>query len=87
MTDFVKKYLERKEKNKGRLQLMRVGDFYELLFEDAVTASRELDLTLTSRDYGAAERAPMCGIPCHTIDRYIAVLIKKGYNIAIAELE
>ena len=87
MTDFVKRYIKVKEKHKNSLLFMRLGDFYELLFEDAQTASRELDLTLTSRDYGAAERAPMCGVPYHAIDRYLAILIGKSYNVAIAENE
>lgn len=65
--------------------MFRLGDFYEMFFEDAVTASRELDLTLTGRNCGLPERAPMCGVPYHAVQSYIAKLIKKGYKVAICE--
>ena len=85
MNNFVEQYLKAKSEHKDCLLLMRVGDFYEFLFDDALTASRELDLTLTHRDYGEAERAPMCGVPYHAAGEYIAKLVEKGYKAAIAE--
>ena len=63
----------------------RLGDFYEMFFEDALTASRELNITLTGRAGGMEEKIPMCGVPYHSVDNYIAKLIKKGYRIAICE--
>ena len=79
------KYLEVKEQYKDTLLLYRLGDFYELFFEDAKIASRELELVLTGKDAGAEERVPMCGMPHHAVKGYIEKLIKKGYKVAIAE--
>ena len=79
------KYLEVKEQHKDALLLYRLGDFYELFFEDAKIASRELELVLTGKDAGAEERVPMCGMPHHAAKSYIERLIKKGYKVAIAE--
>ena len=81
----MKHYLETKEKYPDCLLFYRLGDFYEMFFDDAVTASRELELTLTGRDCGQEERAPMCGVPFHAVDIYISRLIAKGYKIAICE--
>ena len=81
----MKHYLETKEKYQDCLLFYRLGDFYEMFFEDAITASRELELTLTGRDCGQEERAPMCGVPFHSVDIYISRLIAKGYKIAICE--
>lgn len=81
----IKQYLSIKEQNKDALLFFRLGDFYELFFEDAHTASRELDLVLTGKDCGQAERAPMCGIPYHASETYIAKLIAKGYKVAVCE--
>lgn len=78
-------YLEIKDKYKNCLIFFRLGDFYELFFDDAVTVSKELELTLTGRDCGQEERAPMCGVPYHSADSYIAKLIDRGYKVAIAE--
>ena len=78
-------YLELKEKYKDCLIFYRLGDFYEMFFDDAVTASRELELTLTGRDCGQEERAPMCGVPYHSAETYISRLIAKGYKVAICE--
>ena len=78
-------YLKVKEEYKDCLIFYRLGDFYELFFEDAVTASRELEITLTGRDCGQEERAPMCGVPFHAADSYTAKLIEKGYKVAICE--
>ncbi|MBO4790788.1 MAG: DNA mismatch repair protein MutS, partial [Clostridia bacterium] len=81
----MEQYFAIKEKYKNYLLFYRLGDFYEMFFDDALTASRELDLTLTGRDWGEAERAPMCGVPFHSADGYIAKLIEKGYKVAICE--
>ena len=84
-TPMMEQYMEIKNQYKDCLLLFRLGDFYEFFFEDAVTASRELDIVLTGRDCGAPERAPMCGVPYHSVDGYIARLIEKGYKAAICE--
>ncbi|MBE6594596.1 MAG: DNA mismatch repair protein MutS [Ruminococcaceae bacterium] len=81
----MEQYFEIKNQYKDYLVFYRLGDFYEMFFEDAKTASRELELTLTGRDCGEAERAPMCGIPFHSSEGYIARLIEKGYKVAICE--
>ncbi len=78
-------YFEVKEQYKDHLVFYRLGDFYEMFFDDAIVASREVDLTLTGRDCGMEERAPMCGVPYHSADTYIAKLVAKGYKIAICE--
>ncbi len=80
-------YKEIKSRHPDCLLFFRLGDFYEMFFDDAVTASKELDLTLTTRDRGKPEdeRTPMCGVPYHTVEPYIARLISKGYKIAICE--
>ncbi len=78
-------YLKIKEEYKDCLVLYRLGDFYELFFDDALTASRELEITLTGRDCGQENRAPMCGVPFHAAQNYIAKLITKGYKVAICE--
>lgn len=79
----IQQYRDVKSQYKNELLLFRLGDFYELFFEDAEIASRELGLTLTGRASGNKKRTPMCGVPYHSIDNYIAKLIKKGYRIAI----
>ena len=81
----MKHYLEIKEKYKDAIVFYRLGDFYEMFFEDAKTASRELEITLTGRDCGQEERAPMCGVPFHAAESYISKLIQKGYKVAICE--
>ncbi len=78
-------YLRLKEKYGDCLLFFRLGDFYEMFFEDALTASRELEIVLTGRDCGLEERAPMCGVPYHAVDSYIAKLIDKGYKVALCE--
>lgn len=85
MTPMMQQYLSLKEKYSDCLLFFRLGDFYEMFFEDAVTGSREMELTLTGRDCGMSERAPMCGVPYHSVDEYINKLIKKGYKVAICE--
>ncbi len=85
MTPMMKQYLQIKEENKDAILMFRLGDFYEMFFDDAVTASRELELTLTGRDCGQEERAPMCGVPFHAAQVYISRLVAKGYKVAICE--
>lgn len=84
LTPMMKQYLEVKETCADKLLFFRLGDFYELFFDDALTASRELDLTLTGRAGGNKERVPMCGVPFHSADTYIERLVHKGYKVAIA---
>ena len=78
-------YFKIKEQHKDEILFFRLGDFYEMFFDDAILASRELELTLTGRDCGQAERAPMCGVPFHSYESYVARLIAKGYKVAICE--
>ena len=85
LTPMMQQYLEMKEQYSDALLFYRLGDFYEMFFEDARLVSRELDLTLTGRDCGLAERAPMCGVPFHSVDNYVRRLIEKGYKVAICE--
>ena len=85
LSPMMKQYFEIKEKNKDSILFFRLGDFYEMFFDDAKLASRELDLTLTGRDCGQKERAPMCGVPFHSCENYIARLVQKGYKVAICE--
>ena len=85
LSPMMKFYLTLKEKYSDALLFFRLGDFYEMFFEDAKIASKELDLTLTGRDCGLEERAPMCGVPFHAADGYIAKLVQKGYKVAICE--
>ena len=81
----MQRYRETKEEYKDCILFYRLGDFYEMFFEDAITASRELELTLTGKDCGQEERAPMCGIPHHAAEIYVSRLINKGYKVAICE--
>lgn len=85
LSQMMQQYLEVKDKYKDALIFYRLGDFYEMFFDDAVTAAKELDLTLTGRDCGLSERAPMCGVPYHAVDTYIAKLLAKGYKVVICE--
>ncbi|WP_352401054.1 DNA mismatch repair protein MutS [Anaerotignum sp.] len=85
ITPMMQQYFEIKENYKHCLLFFRLGDFYEMFFEDAVIASRELEITLTGKDWGQEERAPMCGVPFHSADGYIARLVEKGYKVAICE--
>lgn len=81
----MKQYFKIKEQNKDSILFFRLGDFYEMFYDDAKIASKELELTLTGRDCGQAERAPMCGVPFHSCEGYIARLVAKGYKVAICE--
>ncbi|MBR3599473.1 MAG: DNA mismatch repair protein MutS [Lachnospiraceae bacterium] len=85
LSPMMEQYLETKEKYKDCIVFYRLGDFYEMFFDDALCASKELEITLTGRDCGLEERAPMCGVPFHAADTYINRLIDKGYKVAIAE--
>ena len=85
LSQMMQQYLDVKDKYKDALIFYRLGDFYEMFFDDAVTASKVLDLTLTGRDCGLPERAPMCGVPFHAVDSYIAKLLAKGYKVVICE--
>ena len=85
LSPMMQQYMTIKEKHKGHILFFRLGDFYEMFFEDAKLASKELELTLTGRDCGMSERAPMCGVPHHSAEGYIARLIKKGYKVAVCE--
>ncbi|MCL2400184.1 MAG: DNA mismatch repair protein MutS [Defluviitaleaceae bacterium] len=85
MTPMMSQYHEIKKKYTDCLLLFRLGDFYELFFEDAITASRELDIALTGRECGEEERAPMCGVPHHSAEGYISQLVEKGYRVALCE--
>ena len=85
LSPMMQQYLSMKDEHRDQILMFRLGDFYEMFFDDAVTASRELELTLTGRDCGLPERAPMCGVPYHSVENYIARLVKKGYKVAICE--
>ena len=85
LSPMMKQYLRIKSENEDSILFFRVGDFYEMFFDDAKKASEELDLTLTGKDCGMEERAPMCGIPYHSCESYIARLVEKGYKVAICE--
>ncbi len=85
LSPMMQQYLDTKKEYPDALLFYRIGDFYEMFYEDAETASRELDLVLTGKDCGAEERAPMCGVPFHAAEGYIARLVGKGYKVAIGE--
>ena len=85
VTPMMKQYLEVKEEYDEYILMYRLGDFYECFFDDALIASRELELTLTARDCGDGKRAAMCGVPFHKADVYIGKLVEKGYKVAICE--
>ncbi len=85
LSPMMTKYLETKEQYPDCILFYRLGDFYEMFFDDALTASKELEITLTGKDCGLEERAPMCGVPYHAVDAYLNKLVSKGYKVAIAE--
>ena len=85
LSPMMSQYLETKEQYKDCILFYRLGDFYEMFFDDALTASRELEITLTGKDCGLEERAPMCGVPFHAVDSYLNRLVSRGYKVAIAE--
>ncbi len=81
----MRQYFDIKDDHKDCLLFFRLGDFYELFFDDALTASRELEIALTARNCGLEEKAPMCGVPFHSVDGYIVRLVEKGYKVALCE--
>ena len=83
LSPMMQQYLQIKAQNPDCILFFRLGDFYEMFFEDAQLVSKELELVLTGRDCGLEERAPMCGVPYHSCENYIARLIAKGYKVAI----
>ncbi len=85
LTPMMQQYMETKKEYKDCILFYRLGDFYEMFFEDALTASRELEITLTGKNCGLEERAPMCGVPYHAVDSYLNRLVSKGYKVAICE--
>lgn len=85
LSPMMQQYTEIKEQHKDCILFFRLGDFYEMFFEDAITGAKELELTLTGKNCGQEERAPMCGVPFHSADTYIAALVDKGYKVAICE--
>ena len=85
LSPMMQQYLETKEQYKDCILMYRLGDFYEMFFDDALLASKELEITLTGKDCGLEERAPMCGVPFHAIDTYLTKLVNKGYKVAIGE--
>ena len=85
ITPMMEQYFEIKKNYKYCLLFYRIGDFYEMFFDDAIIASRELEITLTGKSWGQDERAPMCGVPFHSADSYINRLVEKGYKVAICE--
>ena len=85
LSPLMKQYLEIKQEHSDCILMCRIGDFYEMFFEDAEVASRELDLVLTGKDCGLEKRAPMCGVPFHAVESYIAKLVSRGYRVAICE--
>ena len=85
LSPMMEQYFTIKQSHKEHILFFRLGDFYEMFFDDAIVASKELELTLTGRDCGQEERAPMCGVPYHSSEAYIQRLIEKGYKVAICE--
>ena len=85
LSPMMQQYMDIKEQHKDHILMFRLGDFYEMFFDDAVTVSRELEITLTGRNCGLEDRAPMCGVPYHSFENYAARLIKKGYKVAICD--
>ena len=85
LSPMMQHYLKTKEDYKDCILFYRLGDFYEMFFDDAITVSKELELTLTGKSCGLEERAPMCGVPFHAVDTYLNRLVQKGYKVAICE--
>ena len=85
MTPMMQQYMETKSQYSDCILFYRLGDFYEMFFDDALTASKELEITLTGKNCGMEERAPMCGVPYHAVDGYLTKLVSKGYKVAICE--
>ena len=85
LTPMMQQYMKTKEEYKDCILFYRLGDFYEMFFDDAKIASKELELTLTGKNCGLEERAPMCGVPFHAVEGYLSKLVSRGYKVAICE--
>ena len=85
VSPMMREYLKTKSEYEGIILFYRLGDFYEMFFDDAITASHELELTLTGKQCGLKERVPMCGVPHHAVNIYLEKLIEEGYKVAICE--
>ena len=85
LTPMMQQYMETKKQYSDCILFYRLGDFYEMFFDDALTASKELEITLTGKSCGLDERAPMCGVPFHSVDGYLDRLVSRGYKVAICE--
>ena len=85
LTPMMQQYMQTKSQYEDCILFYRLGDFYEMFFDDALKASKALEITLTGKDCGLEERAPMCGIPYHAVDSYLNKLVSKGYKVAICE--
>ena len=85
LTPMMQQYMETKNEYKDCILFYRLGDFYEMFFDDAICAHKELELTLTGKSCGLKERAPMCGVPFHSAETYINRLVERGYKVAICE--
>ena len=85
LTPMMQQYMQTKKEYPDCILFYRLGDFYEMFFDDALTASKELEITLTGKNCGLEERAPMCGVPYHAVDGYLNRLVSKGYKVAICE--
>ena len=85
LTPMMQQYMKTKEEYKDCILFYRLGDFYEMFFDDAKIVSKELELTLTGKNCGLEERAPMCGVPFHAVDGYLSRLVSRGYKVAICE--
>ena len=85
LTPMMQQYMETKEQYKDCILFYRLGDFYEMFFDDALTASKELEITLTGKNCGQEEKAPMCGVPYHSVEGYLNKLVSMGYKVAICE--
>ena len=82
LTPMMQQYMQTKKEYPDCILFYRLGDFYEMFFDDALTASKELEITLTGKNCGLEERAPMCGVPYHAVDGYLNRLVSKGYKVA-----
>ena len=85
LSPMMKQYLEVKSRHEDAILFFRLGDFYEMFYDDAKIVSRELELVLTGKQCGEEEKAPMCGVPYHSADQYIGKLVEKGYKVVICE--
>ena len=85
LTPMMQQYMDIKNQYKDCILFYRLGDFYEMFFEDAITCSKVLEITLTGKNCGLEERAPMCGVPYHSVESYLSKMLESGYKVAICE--